>query len=182
VTVLELAPLLFLGWVAAALSLQWASVPERFPVHFTLLGRPDRFAERSAASAFAILAAGLLSVLALVALRRLLLTRGGRDERRATPGAALGAAYAVAALLGAAAAQPLLGAPGPWGVAVGAGMSFLSVPLFFTVASARAKWPSAPPRLREPSREEGASGRRRLWALVVACAALGAGLVLARIR
>ena len=129
--ILEALPPLFLALVGAALAIGWGSVPERFAVRWDPTGAPERWSDRSAAPAVAILLAGALLVLALLALRRRLparspdLARGGPVAR----GALLGAAYALAAASGTVSALPLLAAPGPWAVVVWAGLGLLLAPV-----------------------------------------------------
>lgn len=135
-------PLAFLAGVGALLAARWDRIPDRFPVHWGLAGTPDRWAERSALAAFGPVLAGAALVLLMLALRgRLpaLAARRGRGPEaiRVGEGALLGAAYATAAVLGAAAARPLLGGDGPWPVLVAAGMGFLFVPLLVALAALR---------------------------------------------
>jgi len=135
-------PLLFLAGVGGLLALRWDAIPARFPVHWGLTGGPDRWADRSALAVFGPIAAGAVLVVAMLALRRWLPTlaarRGqGPGEVRAGEGALLGASYALAAVLGAAGAQPLLGGERPWAVLVAVGMGFLLVPLFVALAALR---------------------------------------------
>jgi len=179
VNFLEKTPLLFLGFVAAALAGHWASIPERYPVHFDLLGRADRFADRSWVATAALLAAGFLGVVGLWALRRLLEKSGvSGAAKELAGGAALGAGHALAAVCGAAAARPLWASPGPLPLLVGAGMSFLFLPA--AVAIARSKGPAPRPRER-PAPGTTRLSARRLLLVVAACGALGAAAVLARL-
>jgi len=135
-------PLSFLAGVGVLLALRWDAIPDRFPVHWGLTGGPDRWADRSALAIFGPLAAGAALVVALLALRRwlpaLAARRGqGPGEVRLGEGALLGASYALAAVFGAAGAQPLLADDRPWAVLVAMGMGFLLVPLFVALAALR---------------------------------------------
>ena len=135
-------PLSFLAGVGVLLALRWDAIPDRFPVHWGLTGGPDRWADRSALAIFGPLAAGAALVVALLALRRwlpaLAARRGqGPGEVRLGEGALVGASYALAAVFGAAGAQPLLADDRPWAVLVAMGMGFLLVPLFVALAALR---------------------------------------------
>jgi len=176
VSLLELAPLLFLGSVAAALVARWTSFPARYPVAFDLLGRPERFAERSALASLSLVVLGLASALALALARRQLAAGERSALREAMGGSALGAAYALAAFLGAEAARPLWASGGPWAAALGAGMSFLFAPALVEIVRARGAAGAWRPLGRRPP-----GSARRLGAWVLASATLGAALVLARL-
>jgi hypothetical protein len=135
-------PLAFLAVVGALLALRWDRIPGRFPVHWGLTGAPDRWAERSALAAFGPLAAGAVLLVAMLALGRRRSAPGERRGKapggiRAGEGALLGASYAIAAALGAAAARPLLAGERPWPVLVAAGMGFLLAPLLVALAALR---------------------------------------------
>lgn len=182
---LELAPVAYLLAVGSALALRWRSLPAHLPVRHTLLGEPDRFVERSAPAVLGPAAAALACVLLLVAIGRRLSPPGSRAGE-AIPlarGAAIGCAYAVAALGGALSARFLAAAPGPWAAAVGAGMGFLFLPLFVAAAWSRGEWRRARTNAsRAPKASAGAAARRRLLAVMLLGAFAGAALVLARMR
>jgi hypothetical protein len=142
VRIVRALPLAFLAGVAALLALRWARIPARFAVHWGLDGRPDRWAERSAAGVLGplVLGAALLVGLRLTFrwLRPVAERHGkGPEELRVGDGAVLGASYAIAALAGAAAARPLLAGDRPWPVLVGGAFGLLFVPLFVVLAAAR---------------------------------------------
>jgi hypothetical protein len=136
----RLVPFLFLAAVAAVLAARWASIPERFPVHWGLDGVPDRWVGRDAISIFGPLAGG--AALAALLLRRPVRALAGRHGRgphgiRAGEGALLGACYALAAASGAMAARPLMSGDSAWVVLVGAGLGMLFVPLLVGLSLAR---------------------------------------------
>jgi len=130
-------------------------------------------------AALAPLGAGTGGVLALLALRRLLLRApgDGRAGRRVAAEAALGAAYALAAASGALLARPLLHAAGPWAAVAWGAMAFLFAPFAVVALEARGGRPRPAPRPRRPGRAE----RIRLAGVALACALLGLALVLARL-
>jgi len=188
VIVLEVAPLAFLGSVAAVLAYQWPSIPERFVVHWNVLGRPDRWADRSAVGVLGPVAAGVACTLALLAWRRFAAAAGnapGRVEGQLRRGGALGIAYALAALCGAFGARPLLATTGPWALAVGACMGFLFAPFVFVAAGAGREWRGALARAARtppgPKVAAALASRRRPWATALLAALAGAALVLFRI-
>jgi uncharacterized membrane protein len=88
---LQLGPFAILAAIALWLQLHWQQIPARFPIHWSLEGKPDGWATRSLSGVYGpmIIGAPLCAVLALLAyvilhLARRIQVRGGpgRSERR----------------------------------------------------------------------------------------------------
>jgi uncharacterized membrane protein len=119
--VLYVLPPLILGGAAFYLQANWDQIPDRFPVHWGIDGKPDRWAIKSFKGVYGILLIGVSTLVLIYGTAAMILAgtpRGADPEssaRRLLRAAALsmgGAGVFVAVLMSWIAIHPVLGDPG----------------------------------------------------------------------
>jgi uncharacterized membrane protein len=120
---LQLGPLAILAVVALYLSLDWAEIPDRFPVHWGASGMPNRYSARTAMGVYAplLLAAAIVITISLLAyaishLARRVPLEGQpaavSDFPHRTAVCLLGVEYFIAAMFSLVGLLPLTGGSG----------------------------------------------------------------------
>jgi uncharacterized membrane protein len=129
---LQLAPFAILLLAAAYLSAHWGQIPERFPVHWGIDGRPNGWSARTAIGVYGPLCFGagmvaMISALSYGISHAARLVPADAGERRASsPGhrvalVLIGVEFFLAAMFSLAGLLPLTGSPGAISILVLAG-------------------------------------------------------------
>lgn len=134
-------PVAILAGTAWYLAAHWADIPDRFPVHWGLSGKPDRWAAKTFTNVYRVLIIGTSTLLMIYSILIAILfgARRGNETRilRACLTSMLGVSVTISLLLATIALQPLAANPENMPIP---GIVLIILPLVLIVISILPMW------------------------------------------